>query len=64
MFKLSDPQISKLADIVSDIGTVALATVTFPALLDKFNPRALIGGLIFAVIFWILGVALVKNNYD
>lgn len=61
MIKLSDAQINKLADIVSDIGTVALAAVTFPALLDKFNPRAVVDGLILAVIFWIFGVALAKK---
>lgn len=57
-FRLSKRQLEKLSDISSDVGLIALASVVLPAALDKFNPVAVLLGLLATFIFWTISLFL------
>lgn len=58
--KLVDGQIHKLADIASDIGLVALASVALPAILDQTNTLRIVFGSIAIVFFWFFSLWLLR----
>jgi len=49
---LNKKQIEKLADIASDVGLVALASVVLPAVFDRFDPFKIFVGVIATMFFW------------
>lgn len=53
-------QLKKLADISSDMGQVAVASVVIPAFLDKPNLLLALLGVGAAVNFWALSLYLLK----
>ena len=62
MVKWNKRQIEKLAEISSDVGLVALASVVLPAVLDKFNLLLVTLGLIITILCWIISVWLLKRR--
>lgn len=44
--------LSKLADISADLGTVFMASIVLPVILDKFEISFLVGGAVVAILFW------------
>ncbi len=58
--ELSHFQMSKLADIAADIGTVAYASILLPDLLGKFRPLVAGLGLLIMLLFWSLSIILLK----
>ncbi len=58
--KLSKKQLEKLSDISSDVGLITLASVVLPAALDRFNPAAVVLGLLATFIFWAISLMLRK----
>jgi len=55
---LSKKQIEKLSDIISDIGLISLAAVVIPSVLDKFDLKRIIVGLLISLILWIVSIRL------
>ncbi len=60
LLRLSERQLEKLSDILSDAGLVALASVVLPALLDKFSVITIILGLIVTFTCWVASLSLRK----
>lgn len=56
MYHLSATQLRRVAEILMGIGHIAFASVVIPQLVDKFNPFALLLGVITALGFWIVSV--------
>lgn len=62
MKKLNNGQVDKLADISSEIGLVAFASVVLPAILDRWNTIEVVIGTLFAFLFWAISLWLLKAN--
>lgn len=60
LMRLTDDQTQKLADITSDIGLIALASVAIPAVLDHTDISAFVIGLGIAIVLWITSIWLIK----
>lgn len=60
--ELNDNQIAKLADVVSDIALVALASVALPAVLERLHIFLAIAGVIAALLLWIMSLWLLKSK--
>lgn len=58
--RFTENQLIKLADIASNIGLVALASVAIPAILDRPDTHAFIIGLASALSFWLISLWLIK----
>jgi len=56
--KLNQKQIEKLSDVVSDSAIVSLASIAFPAILDRLDVRRLILGGILTLALWIISIWL------
>lgn len=54
--KLSSHQLDRLSDIYAQIGTVSLASIAIPSLLDKFNLLIVVLGLSVAVLCWFISI--------
>lgn len=54
--KLNEKQLEKLSDIAVDVGSISLASVVLPALLDKFNILVLLCGTVATIFFWIFSI--------
>ncbi|MFH1564284.1 MAG: hypothetical protein ABIC82_00305 [bacterium] len=61
MFRLSDKQVSKLADISSDIAILALASVVLPAILDRYDLFSALIGLWVTLFCWLISIWLLNN---
>lgn len=59
---LSDEQLTKLSDISSDLGVVAVASVVLPALLDKFKLLPILLGSCIAIILLVTSLWLLKGK--
>ncbi|MEK7618260.1 MAG: hypothetical protein AAB410_03875 [Patescibacteria group bacterium] len=60
--RLSDEQLTKLSDISSDLGVVAVASVVLPALLDKFKILPILLGGCIAIILLVTSLWLLKGR--
>ena len=62
MPELNNLQLSKLADIASEIALVSLASVALPVILEQPDLTAMIAGIIATLFFWTLSLWILKVN--
>ncbi len=60
--KVSNSKWNKIADIFSDIAQIFFASVVLPAVLDRFDSKLLISGLIASLVCWITSVVLRRRE--
>lgn len=58
--RLADGQIRKIADIASDIGLIALASIALPAIFDRTNAFRIAFGSIATIFFLLFSVWLLR----
>ncbi len=60
--RLTDEQLQKLADVSSDLGVVAVASVVLPTLFDRFQLIPAILGLLGALILVLISLWLINGK--
>ena len=60
--KIDDVKLNRIADIYMGVGHISLASVTIPALIDKFDNDLLILGLLWAGLFWTASIVLTRKK--
>jgi len=60
MWKFTDEQFKKLADIMSDIAAISFASVALPAFTDKRSFWGVFLGLSAACIMWLSSLLIIK----
>lgn len=53
-------KLNKLSDICADIAQVAFASIVLPFLIDKFDLRMVLLGVITALTFWAASLILAR----
>jgi hypothetical protein len=61
LLKLSPSQTSRLSDVCLEIGTIGLASVALPAVLDSFKIFPAIAGITSSLFFWFISINLAKK---
>ena len=55
-------RINRISEICMDIGQVCFGSIAIPFLINKFDIIKIIVGLIFAFVFWVGSVLLVRKK--
>jgi len=59
--KFTDKQLEKIADLLGDIGLIAIVSIVIPTLIDKFKLTYFIWGLIVVVFVWFMSLKIISQ---